>query len=487
MIRSCLLAIFVSCLVAEAVGENETKPDWEKIAKETDEPAFGLVVHEVFENSQAEKFGMEAGATIFQLDDQSFYGVGLKRNGLEQAFFYVPKGGRVKREIIQPGKIGWVGAAMFRPWLAYLRDEIGVRNEKWDSAVVEALEAVVTDPKVGHEKWKQVIELGYPQDDLDGMVKALTDWQLKKPIRLRPFWDQVVAGFDPVPPVYFYVLENLAIAKGDLEVLAALQESDPATALLEPEVVKEWQEIGIDAKTSPISTLKKVRALHGENVTKKLAKWDDGSSNVNYRHESLVKKWSSISRPGYPARHEAVLPPDLVDFHMTVEMICIAFEHTDNHYISQLRWMVYEAPEAGERLRYGKQVAWIGVGREFGETGAVYYRAGSSTKTRRVNHPSIQIPQKVANFTEHPKDFSKIPKDPKNLSRPLRIDIVGFGDEVALFADGVRYALVPRSIGGKQLGISMQNSGCGMRVRDFKVIALGKKEAVKVPEEKAKP
>lgn len=401
--------------------------DWEKIALETDEPSFGLLVEEVESGSAGEDLGIERGDFLTQLDEAMLRQGKLAKDSEGKALFFVKSGGRASDAVIEGSDLGITYHESFRPWIGWLRGEIGTEMESEKERIVEVLSIMEQRPEEALSVWQAVREAGYPEDELDAFVRAFCAWRSGRPAPVREAFERIHDEFEIFPMVYYDRLEDMAFATHQTEVLRKLRELDPPTSLVSESLIAVWDQLQ-RTDPDPIDLIEKAASMRGRDVTDEIVVPDGAKEGT--RPTSILRNSRPFRiKPGFYRHFRGLVPEGVEDFHAVLECRIVCHDHHER-WASLARLGLY-APESEERGGIKSSlVAQIGVGDQITRGPYVLIDGGMNSGGRAWFEP---------NFDLAPAEGEgRRPSQP-----PRRIEIIKLGGEVATFVDGIQYMHLP--------------------------------------------
>ncbi len=441
-----LLSIALPCTAEEI--------DWKKIALETDEPAFGQLISRVLPNSQGEKLGLQAGDYIVQIDDQQIRGYGSKRTREDQILFFVRKGGRLEEAIVHSGNIGYYYSEIFRPWLAYLRGEIGVLSDEWENDVVAFLMQLRNDPPEKLlESWEAIREKGYPEDELDAVIRARIAWQQNEPAQVRDAFEKVVAEFEALPMIYFTMLEDLAVASNQTGVLRELHRLDPATSMTTDDQIRLWDELEVDPNPPHLNLLAKAEQLRGRDIVTELERLEGEKDSVRGIELFRRSRRSDVS-PGRFINFRNKIPDDVTNFHFHMVVVPECSGYSDS-WVSNVKVSIDSIHKSGKAPYGSSLISRIGIG-DSPYSGPYILSSGAhNAMIRKTDDEGLRIG--LYNLDEN-KKMIRIREMPKT---PHTLDMICLDGESAVFCDGRPYSHLPFSQDHDGLAVVIHLSGMG--------------------------
>lgn len=452
-----MIARFLLLLVGAALSSGISfSEDWKKIARETDEPAFGLRIEQIIPASQAEKLGLKKGDFLLQLDEQQLRGWGLKRRGDEQALFYVKKGGTSDFAIVKSGKIGVYYREVFRPWIAYLRGEIGTPSDTWEEAVTDVLLNLHDNPAEAEAGWNEVLEMGYPTDEMDAFVRAYVRWRQGKPFSAKEAFDKVVQEFEVLPAIYFAKLEDLAYASHQTEVLRKLHELDGETSLIGAKYLETWDKLKPEA-SAPRNLLALAKKRRAEDLSEGLQMPDGASKSARPIQQLLDQKTIRVTAGQYRL-HQFRVPKGVGDFHCSFTAHIHCHEHSER-WASLARLLLYADSKEDWEGFPSNRLARIGIGDSMKNGPYLRLEGGMTSYSRHYEAPELHLPVTLdENRVVRPRDES---------APPHTLDIVKMGDEVAAYCNGICYLHLPVAKSIETMAFSLHVSGLEFVLTDF--------------------
>lgn len=441
--------------------------DWARIAAETDEPAFGMRIEAITPGSQAETIGLEPGDFIYQVGDRAMRGfVDWKREGEETLFFC--REGRKGTATIQSGLIGVNFVESFRPQIAYLRGEIGSADSRWDETAVAALSVLATDPDNALKQWEAVKALDYPADELDAFVRAFASWRLGRNAPVREAYAAVDGEFKTMPRLYAALLEDMAYATGQIDLLRSLHEADPDSSKVNAAHLKTWETIS----AKPLQARKLLdlaKRLRDRDLVPELMPLDgEDSPKWAERLEKLRTKGSFSPSAGRYQTTKLRFPEGVADYHISLSCQLFVWNFHER-WSSTVRLGVYSPTAEGKRLG-NRVLAELGVSADRYIGARISSRGGYDTKSRYHNLSGKPIPAKGGEKEDEPLKMSKV----------FRIELVRLGNEVAAYCDGIPYCHLPIDSASPTAELHWFASGISARVNRFEAWSL-KPEAKPVP------
>jgi len=442
---SALLVLF--CLV----GIRTMAEDWERIARETDEPGFAMRISELTPGGQGEMLGLQNGDLVYRIGDRAMRGVLYGRRDQPETMLFCRPGGRMSEVTVQPGKLGLWYSAVFRPQLDYLRGKIGSRDERWDRAVVDALAELEASPDSAASLWQRAKALGYPDDELDAFVRAYCAWKGGGRAPLRETMAKIEERHDTVPGLYAAMLEDMAYCSGATDVLRHLHGLDPASSSVSDSLMTAWS--AFDSSPLPAGApLQMALAKRGRDLRRELVASNDETRNTPDNLRKLPR-WNV--EPGRYVRCGFRLPEDVVDFHYSISFEVLVREH-DEKFANEVRAGAFIGREDGGRLG-DRRIAQLGTQSQRGGETIVWALGGYDSMRREYRQFDAVIPVS-AEGDAAPAEF--------------RIDIVRLGREAAAYCDGFAYCRLPIDPDAPTAELEFFASGVEVRLKRFEVWSL---------------
>lgn len=449
-------------LVTPVCGE-----DWVKLAAETDEPAFGMRIEAVVPGSQAESIGLKPGDTIYQMGDRAMRGFVVRNRVGEETLFFC-RGGKKGSAQVKAGKIGVTYVEVFRPQLAYLRGEIGRSDARWDAKAVDSLALLPTDPAAAFQIWEEASALGYPDDELDAFVRNLAAWKLAKPFSARQAYESVDAEFKTMPRLYAALLEDMAYASGQIDLLRKLRDADPDSSALSSGLVEFWEETAA-APVAERSLLDLAKRRRGRDLLPELAVLEeDQPAGAGERIDLLRNKGAFSAPPDRINTTRARLPDAVTDCHVALVFHLHDAEFTETA-TSRARLGLYGG-RAGKRLDQPVLSELTISANPFSGT-SLSARGGHDGALHHHLRPGKPVPA---------KDPGKR-AEPAATSEAFRIDLVRIDGEAAAYCDGVPYCHLPIDPGVENFELQWLVSGVSVNVAAFEAWSLNPDKSLANP------
>lgn len=467
-ISVCLLGIvFFSFPLVGA----EDLAHWRNIALETDEPAVGLQIVSVTPGSRAEELGLKPGDFVTQFGETLVRSFWIKRSGEEQMFF-VRGGGEAEEAVVQGGKVGFRAVEVSRPWVPYLRGDLGVSDPRWDVDVFAALREMQHEPEAALASWERVEEAGYEPDELSRFIKAYIAWKRGTPVALKEVFEAIHDEFEVMPPFYFFALEDMAYATNQIDVLGGLKELDPESSSIYEKYLERWMEWSENrpADHRPI-TVEDVMRRHDREITAGLNAGDKEGEKGVLSPKYLKQKRAHGARPGHFRYSYLKHPEDLTNTHIRVRFRAGSFGNHER-FGSTVRMTLSSATKLNADQRGATKLAEILVGDSRDGGDYLTVEGGTSYSDRKYLDTGIDIPKIELEEGQTGGDRSDIPDDPELLSDSITFDMICDSDEVAVFCNGISYMQLPSSVVFNDLNLVFHLSGTGVMIEDFKVWKL---------------
>ncbi|MCG8601407.1 MAG: hypothetical protein MI807_14785 [Verrucomicrobiales bacterium] len=439
-----------------------TAADWKKIARETDEPAFGQRIVHILPDSQAERIGLKVGDYVVQVDEQQVRGFGMRNFDVERAFFYVRKGGEADYTTVESGKVGYIMEEVFRPWIAYLRGEIGTPSEKWEDDVTTVLLQMHENPEAAGEGWKKVREAGYPADELDAFIAAYLAWRKGEPIPVREAFDRVFEEFEVMPALYFAKLEDMATAAGQTDVLRNLKDIDPESSNVSDRLASVWDKIDYEDK-APKNFLEMAEARRGKEITADLEKYETEKTSIRPMTSNPLECKVMSATPGHYQFYRGEVPEGIRNLHCRFRLHASSTGFHDR-WSSRMRLDLYAADKE-EWDEYGSSLLGrIGVG-EDRHAGSYIYAEGGHRGYRKFGDVGIVngITKGVVKETVREVDFD---------APPYQLDLIYLDQHIAIYFNGVCYLNLPCGEGINDLALGLHVCGMTAYPESFQVWEL---------------
>ncbi len=454
-------------LLALSMGASAEEVDWRKIASETDEPSYGLEIINVTPGSQADRLGIVRGDYFMQVGHQLVREFGLRRSGGEDRFFFVRKGGREEEAIVKPGLIGLRFREAYRPWIGYLRGEIGAPDPAWDDSVIAALRLMKDEPEAAITEWKKAVAAGYKEDELSAFFDAFTKWRLGRAAPVQNAFDAILKEFEVIPFVYYTGLEDMAIASNEPGVLRALHELDPDSSTVKESDIERWEKAREANGTSAPLDLSSIEKRHQKRVTDELNLGDKEGATGIISPDFLIGKKPQGASPGHFRLSNLEHPDELTTLHLRMKFRMASFGN-HSRFRSAARLRLYS--KTGDSKT--KKISEMSV--EAPETGGSYlsFFPTESTSQRRYPLPDISIPRLQSNKEDFGSAREDLPKDPESLSELITMDLVCDDKTVALACNGIVLSNLPHSNDLRDLSISFHVCGVAVVPETFEVWTL---------------
>lgn len=426
------LPLFLLFLLASAPSWVRSE-DWNRIATETDEPGFAMRLASITPGSQAEAAGLEVGDYVYQIGARAMRAMASMDREVEEVLWYCRKNGRKGTVTVQPGQLGVHFEEILRPQIDFLRGEIGTRDPRWDDAAVAALSQLQMDPAGAETLWKQVKSLAYPDDELDAFVQAYCGWRASREIPLRATFDRIAKEYDPIPRLYATILEDMAFAAGETDLLRQLHAMDPDSSQIDASLVEKWNQF--DSSPLPArSTLDEAIARRDRDLRNEILPVESESTNNMPGQIAHLQKNSRFAPgPGRFSEARFRLPDDTRDFHYSVTVECSVPEHHPV-FVSEVRISAQldSGGPAPQKLSDSLGTSLSVRARE--QLPATVNISGYPGKqARRFHGPGTPMPVlgPASATTPAPEKAT------------FRLDIIRSGREIAAYCDGFAYCRLP--------------------------------------------
>ena len=429
--------------------------DWRLIASETDEPSYGLEIIKVTGGSQAERLGLVNGDYFMQVGHQLVREFGLRRSGGEDRFFFVRKGGKEEEASVKAGLIGVRFREAYRPWLGYLRGEIGVSAPAWDNFVVKALELMRPNPKAAIAEWEKAVAAGYQEDELSAFFIAYTQWRQGKPVQVQKAYDAIAEEFEVMPFIYFAGLEDMAIASNEVDVLRTLHELDSDSSTIREKEIENWEQFrGAKEPSTPLP-LAAITARHEKKVTSELNLGNKEGTEEIIPPDFMTEAKPQGASPGHLRLSHLQHPNELTTLHLQMKFRMASFGNDPKHRSAAQLSLFSNTGDSKNIRRFSKMLV------EAPETGGSYlsFYPTESSSLRRYRLPEISIPRLTSDKEDFGSAREDIPTDLENLSDLITLDLVCDEKTVAIFCNGISLSNLPHSKDLKDLTINFQVSG----------------------------
>jgi len=453
--RSLLLTPLLALAAGAAEGE-----DWARLAAETDEPAFALRVHSVEPGSPADEAGLQPGDYVYQIGEAGVRGIRHAPRRGEETVYYCREGGRKTRATLGRDRSGIVWTESLRPQLDYLRGEIGTPDPRWDEAAAEALALLAADPAAAEERWATAKALGYPEDELDAVVRAYAAWKRRRTIPVREAYEAVEREFTVMPQLYAALLEDFAYATGQTDLLKALFEADPGLSGTDPRYFDLWERFDA-APTHRGRLLEHARNARERLLNDELAV-PEGEEDERYhgRLATLLEKKSFSPAAGRFSLVKFTMPDDVADFHYSVAFHLYVWSYHERHG-SFVRVAARIGEEEGKAIG-NRLLAEVELGRDKVLGTYLNHRGAHQMRKRGTLLPHKPIPAE-----DELEEGAE-----RRMSRAFRIDIIRLGRELAIYVDGVSYCHLPIDPDHPATELHFFSTGISANINDVEVWKL---------------
>jgi hypothetical protein len=389
------------------------------------------------------------------------------RSRNEEAMIFFTRGGKKGTAQARADKIGVSYVESFRPQLAYLRGEIGRRDARWDTTVVEALALVRDDPAASVRKWDEASALGYPRDELDSFARNLASWRLGREFSSRKVYDSVHAEFKTMPRLYAAFLEDLAYASGQIDLLESLRLADVDSSTVSGDLLAKWEAMAAKP-TAERSLLDLAAAGRGRDLLPDLAILpEDKLPGAEERMERLKNKGSFTAPPDRIHTTRVRFPDDDKDCHIVLAFrLCVPkLAETAS---CRARLGLY-AGRGGKRLDQ-PVLAEITVATDPFSGTHLLARGGFDGALHRHHVPGKAIP--VADGADEVEE---------TLSETFRIDLIRLGNEAAAYCDGIPFCHLPIDPAVENFELQWLVSGLSAEISSFEAWALNPEKPLTNP------
>jgi len=463
--RGVSVSLALLCCVATTTLAADSD-DWERIAAETGEPGYAMRIVSVTQGSQAEALGLRVGDYVYQIGESAMRGFTSRMHRQDEVLFYCREGGSTSTAVVRAGRLGVIYEEAIRPQISYLREEIGTRDPRWDKAVVEALANMEPQPDLAETMWDQVKALSYPDDELDAFVRAYCGWRAGRDVPLRATFDKIVEEFVVMPRLYAALLEDMAYASGETEVLRQLHAMDPDSSQTPNAQIAAWETF--DSSPLPArSTLDEAVARRGRDLRDEITAVENERINDPDAYLAHLRRLSRFApEPGRFSSVRFRIPEEVRDFHYSVSFQCLVLEH-HHAYASEVRISVVIDDEDGDAQegnrgpdnRHRTRMA-VQSHRALGAVVSASCSYGE--QSRRIKRPDVDIPV----LSHLPPGAA--PPDPAE----FRLDIIRLDREIAAYLDGTPYFRLPVDPAAPNSDFIFFTSGIEAKLTRFEIWSL---------------
>lgn len=430
--------------------------DWNRIATETDEPGFAMRLASITPGSQAEAAGLKVGDYVYQIGERAMRGMVSADREAEEVLWYCRKNGRKATVTVQPGQLGVHFEEVLRPQINFLRGEIGTRDPRWDAAAVAALSQLQMDPSGADTLWRHVKSLAYPDDELDAFVQTYCGWRASREIPLRATFDRIVKEYDTIPRLYATVLEDMAFASGETDLLRRLYAMDPNSSQIEASLVEKWNQFDSSPLTAQ-PTLNEALARRDRDLRNEILPVESKSTNNMPGQIAHLRQNSPFApEPGRFSEARFRLPDDTRDFHYSITVECSVPEHHPV-FVSEVR--------ISAQLDSGSPIPQK-LSDSLGTRISVQAREQLATTVNVSGYPGTQSRRFQGPESPMPVLGPASATTPAPKSATFRLDVVRAGREIAAYCDGFAYCRLP--IDPLLATSSLHFFVCGMEVNPVK-------------------
>ena len=441
--------IYTSLAFAEPV-------DWFEIADNTDAPAIGGTIVTVKADSSAEGQNFQVGDLISRLNN-GYYGFDKEiPDDPYEVQIYSPKNG-TNRTVKFPGGYMGINIRFFnRPWISYLREEIGIRGT-WDEELVELMVELFGSGtgRASMEQWQGIVDSGYPEDDalydLIELAFALQNGQTIQPYYFFTRWESELS---PMPDTVFHILERMALVINDRRLLKALSDinidnmrvsrSDLRTLLSKGK--------GVQSKNGG-DLFDYVQSIKGQRLEKNMR--DVGSRN----HKQLVNRKSvSVENGRYLSYwFSGQKSHKSKEFHFQIKFRAVG-KPISSRYAATIRIGAY---------RYDNQAKESKA--KFGTISIIQAKDGSRVECLGND---ISYVMKFNDEQSIPTNIIGKPVNDIKDSPLITMDLIYLKDQCAVYLNGKAMGHWPITDSAYDSCLSFYTTGCEVRFQDFAIWGL---------------
>lgn len=454
-----------------------------RLAAETRQPAVGEKLEKVDEKLSLEKPGMRVGSILVRQGNQRSWArylpAILVRPEPYTAFFIDPDDKEQQVEL-EPGLQKVTYSRVYRPDLAYLRNEIGKRDPKWDRHMVFAGLAFASNAKLTETALHHAIEAGYQEDTLTDFFKVVFRTFTKEgPAREM---EKFLSHFEgkEIPWIYIPPLHNALVVTGRIDFMQRIAKEAGDNCVYDAAMLEQFLEWTGGETTWPEgSLLDRARANRGKSIagifktSQRVQVHQDGKRKEDQLGPGppVEEPFGFSSPPGNYFHVEYVSEdiPQNIHQHLAVKLQANGIDSGWQTKFS-IDWVnLYSAkkpPPKNTRFYRTSPKTFLrfSTGTNYGET--LVETAGNGMPGLILTHENIiSIP-----FVENPilpgslqEDFVKNKAKRSAEARVMEIDMIRYQSEIGIFVDGICYLHLPTDPKPK-INIDLNIISLGMKV-----------------------
>ncbi len=451
-----------------------------RLAAETNYPTTGLKFTSIVEGANIDKAGVQKGSILYQRGDRKSWARYLPYRvampGLYNAHFYGPDGNEQPVDL-EPGLFGARISRVYRPDIAYLRNEIGKRDPKWDRYLIIAGASYSSNAKLTETALHHAIEAGYRQDALTDFFQVLfKTFSREGPVKEM---EKFLSHFEgkEIPWVYVPPLQRVLLVTGRIDFMQRIAEQAGDNCAFDAPVLekfRQWTEG--QTKWPEESLLDRAVAKRGDSIADIFTSSRREGSKL-YPADPVDGALRYSTPPGSSFHIEFVSDkmPHNIHFHTTLKLKATGI---DRKWQTKFRidW-AYLYPD-GKKLpvnpRFPSTMYWtparrflhLSLGKVYSnsvlEVSALSLPGYTLTHETPLFIPFVKypiLPEFLVERFEESKDI--LAAEPKT----MEIDMIRYHNEIGIFIDGICYLHLPTNPHpSKKIDLNMRSQGMNVAV-----------------------
>ncbi len=287
-------------------------------------PVVGERIHKVPKDSNAGKSGIPEGGILIQRNDWNSWGGVIPSALIDEPYVVRLRDGEgtIQEIQVEGGRLGVSLGGYYRPELAYLRNEIGTSDSKWDDLLVTAFLRFKNRPQYAETSMYHAVEAGYQPDELTDFFQVLFSILSKKgPEKALETFFYNFEGME-IPWAYIPGLHNALAVTGRIDFMQRIQKQAGRNCVFDDLVIdrfRNWR--SGETKWPSESLLERAVKKRGDSITSIF------ESNVRLRNDLAPgppagESFVFDSQPGISDHVEFLSDeiPHNIHLHITMKM-----------------------------------------------------------------------------------------------------------------------------------------------------------------------
>ncbi|MDF1658918.1 MAG: hypothetical protein P1U58_14980 [Verrucomicrobiales bacterium] len=418
-------------------------------------PVNTLQINQVVKDGNAARAGIEPGSRLIQLGDYRPWADAfplIRSDEPSSALIITPDNYEIEVDV-EPGSLQAYSSGIHGLELAYLRGEIGVRNELWDDFITLACCTKLNSLSTMESCLHKAIEAGYEPDSFTDIFHVIiysqTRWGPSGAL------DQFFSNFkadQEIPWAYFPILHNALVASGRIDYMERLLSQVGDNTVFTREVIDqflEWRNNQVKFPDKPL--IERVMELERTSIADNFYHNVENHGAVPGEEMGAEFKISTRYPELYKTEYKSSYIPQNFHYQIEVKMAQNTLHGRTSSFIVLIANLFDEDEAVPEDIRYGTtgishpyRLMYLKMGKRLAIV-PLEVSANSIPGTAYSRQPYWKIP-----FTANPH----ITESARHWAEPFRssfgeeppvhkFDFIRLGNEMAIFVNNLVYLHQP--------------------------------------------